>query len=61
LDGNILRIEEAQPILNLAYSNFITGLTNNSSINVNDEHGNTRQYKFEDLASLTINFVEENE
>ncbi|WKL03166.1 hypothetical protein Q0F98_05705 [Paenibacillus amylolyticus] len=61
LDGKILKIEEAQPILNQICANFITGLTNNNPITVNDEDGNTRQYKYDGLASITINFVGEGE
>lgn len=61
IDGNILKIGGAESILNQICANFITGLTNNNPITINDEHGNTRQYKFEDLASITINFGEEGE
>ncbi|MCG7377393.1 hypothetical protein MH215_10335 [Paenibacillus sp. ACRSA] len=61
LDGNILKLEEMQPVLNQMYNNFFTGLIANRPITVNDEDGNARQYKFEDLSSLTINFVGEGE
>ncbi|WP_145409253.1 hypothetical protein [Paenibacillus xylanexedens] len=61
IDGNILKIGGSESILNQISTNFITGLVNNSSINVNDDDGNTRHYKFDDLASITINFVGEGE
>ncbi|NMI04808.1 hypothetical protein HF638_12525 [Paenibacillus sp. SZ31] len=61
VDGRILKLEEAQPFLNQAYSNFFNGLTANRPINVNDEDGNTREYKYDDLASITFNFFEEGE
>ncbi|WDQ34978.1 hypothetical protein PTQ21_12350 [Paenibacillus marchantiae] len=57
LDRDILMLEEMKPVLTQWWSNFVNGLTANRPINVKD--GNKRQYKYENLASITINFVEE--
>lgn len=53
--------EDMKPYLVQMCNTFLSGYGDNREFNYFDNDGNKHPYNYEDLASITINFVEEGE